>query len=75
MIIRSLIASDNFGTPVTLSLLANTLQLILAIIYYLYNGMFTSFSTAQEYSTFKSQSLRVASPVGNQAGTWFLGMP
>lgn len=60
------IASDNFGTPITLSLLANTPQLILAIIYCLYNGMLTSF-TAREYSTFafKSQNLRVASPVGN----------
>jgi hypothetical protein len=39
--------------------------------------MLTSFFTAQEYSTFafKSQNLRVASPAGNQAGTWFLGMP
>ena len=60
-----LIASDNFGTPITLSLLANTSQLILAIIYYLYNGTLTSF-TAQEYSTFafKSHNLRVASPAG-----------
>jgi hypothetical protein len=72
-----LIASDNFGTPITLSLLANTPQLILAMIYYLYNGMLTSFFTAQEYSTFafRSQNLRVASPAGNQASTWFLGMP
>jgi hypothetical protein len=72
-----LIASDNFGSPITLSLLANLPQLILAMIYFIYNGIITSFFTAQEISSLahKAQNLRVASPAGKQQGTWLLGMP
>lgn len=72
-----LVASDNFGTPITLSLLANTPQLILAIIYYVYNGMLGAFFSAHEYAGFavKAQYLRVSTPAGKQQGTWLLGIP
>lgn len=56
-----LIPSDNFGSPITLSLFANSPQLILAEIYHLYSGVFTALFTAKEYTSIasKAQTLRV----------------
>lgn len=72
-----LIASDNFGDPTTLSLLAKLPQLVLAVLYFLFNGILNSMFTAQDISqfAFKPQYLQVARPVGKQRGTWLLGMP
>lgn len=54
---RLLIALDNFGTPITLSLLANAPQVVLAVVYYLYGGILNSMFTSQEWSSlaFKTQ--------------------
>ncbi|MCJ1378955.1 hypothetical protein MMC17_002054 [Xylographa soralifera] len=72
-----LIASENFGNPTTLSLLANIPQLVLAVLYFLYNSILTAMFTAQDVSqfAFKPQYLQVARPAGKQRGTWLLGMP
>lgn len=72
-----LVASDNFGSPVELSLIANLPQLVLAVILFLYTGILSAFFTADEYASFahKAQNLRVASPAGQQNGTWLLAMP
>ena len=72
-----LIASDNFGNPTTLSLLANIPQLVLAVLVFLYNSILAAMFTAHDISqfAFKPQYLQVARPVGDQRGTWLLGMP
>ncbi|KAE9373243.1 hypothetical protein N431DRAFT_226530 [Stipitochalara longipes BDJ] len=69
--------SDNAGTPVTLALLANLPQLILAFIYFIYNAMFRLLFSTEDYArfAFSAQYLMVSTPVGKQRGTWFLGFP
>ncbi|MCJ1350629.1 MAG: hypothetical protein MMC33_000610 [Icmadophila ericetorum] len=51
-----LIASDNFGNPATLSLLANFPQLVLAVLYFLYNSILNSMFTAHDISEFAFKS-------------------
>lgn len=74
---QMLAASDNFGTPAALALLANLPQLILAWIYLVYNSLLRLLFAAQDYSQFASepQYLMVNSPRGQQRGTWFFGFP
>lgn len=71
------LSTQNFGTVITVSLLANTPQLVLAIVYYFYNGILVSIFTAREYCffAFETRHLRVATPAGDQLGPWLLGMP
>ena len=58
-------------------LLANTPQLLLSILYILYNGMYTCMLAASEWSRFALQrkGLRVSSPHGSQRSTYWLQLP
>lgn len=59
-------------------LVANAAQPILSILYFCYNGLFTSIFTSYEWESFSGQrkGLRVsASPVGSQRSTYFLQLP
>lgn len=58
-------------------LLANAPQLLFSFLYYLYNGLLTCMSVAEEQSHHgvARKPLRVSAPVGNQRSTWFLSLP
>ena len=58
-------------------LLANTPQLLLSALYFLYNSIFTRMLAASEWSRFALQrkSLRVSSPQGEQRSTYWLQLP
>ncbi|CAD6586365.1 MAG: hypothetical protein ASARMPRED_002513 [Alectoria sarmentosa] len=58
-------------------LLANAPQLLFSFLYYLYNGLLTCMSVAEEQSQHgvARKSLRVSAPVSNQRSTWFLSLP
>jgi hypothetical protein len=62
---------------VSIVLLANLPQLIISLLYILYNGMFTSMVLAAEYSKFGSlrKALRVTDPRGQQKSTLWLQLP
>jgi hypothetical protein len=58
--------------------ISNSPQLILSMIYFAYNGLFTSFLLGAEWNSFARQrkGLRVSSdPAGEQRGTHFLQLP
>lgn len=60
------------------SVLANTPQLVLSLLYFAYNGLFTSICLATEWSGFAvaRKGLRVsAKPVGDQRKSYFLQLP
>jgi hypothetical protein len=59
-------------------LLANCPQVVLSIVYFMYNGMFTTMLAAFEYNkySFERRGLRVSDqPVGAQRSTYFLQLP
>ena len=58
-------------------LLANTPQLVLSILYFMYNSLYTSMLAADEWSRFAQQrkALRVTSPTGEQRSTYWLQLP
>ena len=58
-------------------LLANTPQLLLSVLYFLYNSMYTRMLAASEWSRFALQKrgLRVSSPQGSQRSTYWLQLP
>jgi hypothetical protein len=74
---NTMVIVGGIGNAVTMALLANLPQVVLAIIYVLYMGIMTSMFLAQDWSrfAFKSQTLMVSSPAGRQRGTWLLGAP
>ena len=58
--------------------IANSPQLILSMIYFTYNSLFTSFMLGAEWNSFASRrkGLRVSGkPIGDQNGTHFLQLP
>ncbi len=60
------------------SIIANIPQVVLSLIYFSYNGLFTSMSLATEWSSFakKRKGLRVSSqPTGSQRSSYFLQLP
>ena len=58
-------------------LIANSPQLVLTILYFLYNSLYTSMFAAFEWSRFALQrkGLRVSSPTGSQRSTYWLQLP
>ena len=58
-------------------LIANSPQLLLTVLYFLYNSLFTSMFAALEWSRFALQrkGLRVSSPRGSQRSTYWLQLP
>ena len=68
---------ENSHHILTSSLLANTPQLVLSVLYLIYNSLFTSMLTAQEWNRYTRhrKALRVTSPVGEQRTTYWLQLP
>lgn len=68
-----------FGSPGLMKnvLLANSPQLVLSLLYIIYNRMYTCMSLSKEWHSLahKSQSLRVTNPKGSQRSTYFLSLP
>ena len=62
---------------ITMVLLANTPQLLLTVLYFLYNSMYTRMIAASEWSRFALQrkGLRVSTPRGDQRSTYWLQLP
>ena len=73
----SLIQDAKSNSLLSMVLLANTPQLLLSVLYFLYNGMYTCMLTASEWSRFALQrkGLRVSSPYGSQRSTYWLQLP
>ena len=65
------------NTLLPMVLLANSPQLLLSILYFLYNGMYTCMMAASEWSRFALQrkGLRVSSPHRSQRSTYWLQLP
>ena len=59
------------------TLLANTPQIVLSMIYFAYNSIFTCELVAAEWNEFgrRRKPLRVTSPRGQQLSTYYLGLP
>ena len=75
----TLVTMGDFYKPRLLSstLLANTPQLILSILYFSYNSIFTCELVGREWSNFgrHQQPLRVTRPHGEQKSTYWLNLP
>lgn len=58
-------------------LLANCPQVVLSLVYLLYNGLFTGMHLAHEYSGYgvNRKALRVTTPRGQQRSTYWLQLP
>ncbi|KAK5157013.1 hypothetical protein LTS14_004530 [Recurvomyces mirabilis] len=60
-------------------LLANLPQVICSLLYFAYNGLFTSMVLSHEYSQYmlrnRRKALRVSSPKGEQRSKYFLHLP
>ena len=75
--------SDNVGhiptsnTLIAMILLANTPQLLLSVLYFLYNSMYTRMLATSEWTRFAllRKGLRVSSPQGDQRFTHWLQLP
>ncbi|KAF4905174.1 hypothetical protein CGCVW01_v012944 [Colletotrichum viniferum] len=71
--------SENADTLMFNVILANTPQVLMSLIYFNYNALFTCISLATEWDRFYSGSkkgLRVSTkPQGNQRQTYFLQLP
>jgi hypothetical protein len=65
------------GGLITTVLFANLPQTILSFLYLFYNGLYSSFLAANEWSKFghTQKSLRVTNPQGLQRSTYFLSLP
>ena len=65
------------NTLIPMVLLANTPQLLLSILYFLYNSVYTRMLATSEWSRFALQrkGLRVSSPQGSQRFTYWLQLP
>ncbi|KAK4215155.1 hypothetical protein QBC37DRAFT_419750 [Rhypophila decipiens] len=79
---QTLITTDLSGRgPASLVanvLVANTPQLILSLLYFTYNGLFTAMALSDEWSSYalKQKGLRVSStPEGSQRSTYWLQLP
>jgi hypothetical protein len=76
---RSLIEwSTGLDQPIiSMILLANTPQIVLSVLYILYNTLCTSMLSEDEWQRYSSQRrpLRVTAPTGQQRSTYFLSLP
>ena len=65
------------GDAVAMSILANTPQVVLALIYLMYMGIMSAMFIAADWAkfAFTAQTLIVSTPAGEQRGTWLLGAP
>lgn len=65
------------NTLLTNVVLANTPQVLLSAMYFMYNGVFTCMLAMQEWSLFaiKQKGLRVSAPRGSQRSTMYLQLP
>jgi hypothetical protein len=71
-------AGENFNEPILpMILIANTPQTILSVLYFLYNAMYTSMLSEDEWQRYSYQRrpLRVTAPTGQQRSTYFLSLP
>ena len=59
------------------TLLANTPQLLLSLLYFTYNAIFTCEVVGQEWNEYgyRRKPLRVSQPQGQQRSTYWLGLP
>lgn len=62
---------------ISMSLLANTPQIVVSIGYFLYNNLLTHMLLAAEYDDYASQrkALRVSWPQGSQRSSYYLSLP
>jgi hypothetical protein len=77
-IIVSHLPSTGAAAVISNALVANTPQLILTLIYFTYNSVFTSMWMAAEWDSFsqRRKGLRVSQqPTGTQRSTYFLQLP
>ncbi|KAH6661871.1 hypothetical protein B0J14DRAFT_687753 [Halenospora varia] len=73
----SVITSINTGGLISTALFANIPQAILSFLYVLYNGLFSCYLGAHEWSDFAyhRKPLRVTDPKGEQLSTRYLQLP
>ena len=71
------IGEASYSTLLSSTLLANTPQLILSLLYYSYNSIFTCELVGREWNDFgrRRQPLRVTLPRGEQTSTYWLNLP
>lgn len=64
-------------SPIETSLLSNTPQLIVSIIYTTVNGMWTAMMVGNEWNGYglRRTGLRTTAPVGHQRSTYWLSLP
>lgn len=76
---RTLISSGQFPTDmISLAIIANAPQIILSILYFAYNSLFTAMLMGREWASYahKRKGLRVSRvPAGEQRSTYFLSLP
>jgi hypothetical protein len=73
--IQMLGVSDNM---IAIALVSNSAQVILSLLYYMYNGLFTAMLTGHEWTSYAydRKGLRVSRrPFDNQRSTYFLQLP
>lgn len=77
--LTTLVHIGEYYNPTLLSstLLANTPQLILSLLYFSYNSVFTCELVSREWGNFgrRRQPLRVTMPHGAQNSTYWLNLP
>lgn len=68
---------DNAWTLMRFVLLANTPQLILSLLYFMYNGILTIMLVADEWShyAYERRGLRTTDPRGDQRASYYLHLP
>lgn len=74
---NAFVLADDGGAAAGMALLANSPQVILALLYIVYKGLMTAMFNAKDWSNFGfgDQHLMVSTPAGKQRGTWVLGVP
>lgn len=75
--VNALVFADNGISTVGMALLANTPQFLLSLISLAYSNLLTSMYLAADFASlaFKPATLMVSTPVGEQRGTWLMGIP
>ena len=77
-IMQTVTMGRGWGSLLGSVVLANTPQVVMSLLYFTYNGLFTSISLATEWDSYARhrKGLRVSSsPVGAQRTTYFLQLP
>jgi hypothetical protein len=76
---RTLISSNELPRDIVgLAVIANAPQIILSMLYYAFNGLFTAMLMGYEWTSYahKKKGLRVSRrPAGSQRSTYFLSLP